>query len=284
MKKLVFILLLIALLLPPGAQAAPRVKVVASIFPLADLVRNVGGGHVEVQTLLPPGASPHVYEPTPSVMMRVAKAQLFVEIGAGLEFWADRLVSVAGPHLKILVLSKGMPLIGGGEEGANPHVWLDPVLAMEMVRKIEAALSGIDPAHAADYRKNADVYIKNLKGMDAQIRREVSAFRIKSYVSFHAAWDYFGRRYGLKSAGSIEEAPGREPTPRQIERIVKGIKEKGIRAVFAEPQFNPRSARIIAQEAGAKLLMLDPVGGTPGRDSYIKLMEYNLGVMSEAMK
>jgi zinc transport system substrate-binding protein len=114
----------------------------------------------------------------------------------------------------------------------------------------------------------------------------VANFKIKKYVSFHASWVYFARRYGLESAGVIEAAPGRNPTPIQIKNIVATIKKYHIRAVFAEPQLNPRAAEVIAREAEVNVLLLDPLGGPnlKGRNTYIDLMKYNLNVMQEAMK
>jgi ABC-type Zn uptake system ZnuABC Zn-binding protein ZnuA len=105
-------------------------------------------------------------------------------------------------------------------------------------------------------------------------------------VTFHPAWNYFSKRYGLKVAGVIEESPGRESSPKHIAKIVSEIKRINSRIVFAEPQFNPKIAEVIAKEAGAKVLFLDPIGGADvkGRDTYIGLMRYNLSVMEEGMR
>lgn len=270
-----------------GAEGKGTIRAVASIFPVADMVRAVGGPRVEVSTLLPPGASPHVYEPTPSAVREFAAARVFFKIGAGLELWAERLLT--GPQMKVVTLSETMSLIGdshahGAEGVANPHIWLDPILAVEMVNKIEKAFSGLDPQNAALYKGNADAYRAELFRLDEEIKKAVSAFKVKSFVSFHAAWDYFAARYGLVCEGVVEEAPGREPTPRRLKSLIRSIKDKGIKAVFAESQFNPRPAEVLAREAGVKVIVLDPVGGPPGRDSYPKLMRYNLSKMKEAFQ
>ena len=264
--------------------SAKKFDVVASIFPVADMVRNVGGSRVGVYTLLPPGANEETYEPPVSAFKALSGARAFFMIGAGLEVWAKRLLAAAPSGIRKVVLSQGMPLIGEGPGGvANPHVWLDPVLAIGMVRRIENALSAMDPAGASYYRGNAARYIGRLKALDSEVRRTVSAFRIKSLVSFHAELDYFARRYGLRIAGVFEGSPGKEPTPRKLEALIKAIKEDGIRAVFTDEQLNPRPAQIIAGEAGVKVVMLDVIGGLPGRDSYIKMMEFNLARMKEVM-
>ena len=273
----------------PGALAQPM-KVAATINPIGNLVKEVGGERVEVQVLLPPGASPHIFEPTMGTAKELSQSRIFFEVGAGLDFWAEKLVKGVKRNIRVVVLSDGMNLLreegdhGHGYGAANPHVWLDPVLAVEIVKKIEKALEEADPQGAGVYRKRSADYIAQLKNLDAEIRKAVSTFTIKNFVSFHPAWDYFSLRYGLKSVGVIEESPGKEPSPRKLEAIVKAIRAYRIRAVFAEPQLNPKIAEVIAREAGVKVVMLDPEGGLPGRETYLSLMKYNLGQMRKAMQ
>ena len=272
-----------------GAFAQP-LKVVASISPIGDIVREVGGERVVVRVLLPPGASPHVFEPTPGTAKDITQARLFFGVGAGLDFWAEKLVRASREHIRIILLSEGMKLLheegdhGHGHETGNPHVWLDPLLAMEMVRKVEQTLVETDPQGARTYRVRSAQYIARLQALDAEIRNTVSTFSIKSFVSFHPAWDYFALRYGLKSVGVIEESPGKEPSPQRLQAIIRAIRHYHIRAVFAEPQLNPKIAEVIAHEAGVKVIMLDPEGGLPGRETYLGLMRYNLARLKEAMQ
>jgi len=272
-----------------GALAQP-LKVVASISPIGDMVREVGGDRVVVRVLLPPGASPHVFEPTPGTAKDITQARLFFGVGAGLDFWAEKLVRASKEHIRIILLSEGIKLLheegdhGHGHETGNPHVWLDPLLAMEIVRKVEQTLAETDPQGAHTYRVRSAQYIAKLQALDAEIRNTVSTFTIKSFVSFHPAWDYFALRYGLKSVGVIEESPGKEPSPQRLQTIVKAIRHYHIRAVFAEPQLNPKIAEVIAHEAGVKVIMLDPEGGLPGRETYLGLMKYNLARLKEAMQ
>ena len=119
-----------------------------------------------------------------------------------------------------------------------------------------------------------------------EISDKVKTFKIKEYVTFHPAWNYFSKRYGLSVAGVIEESPGREPSPKHIARIIREVKRITSKVVFAEPQFNPAIAAVVAKEAGAKVLFLDPIGGSniKGRDTYLGLMRYNLSVIEGAMK
>ena len=152
-------------------------------------------------------------------------------------------------------------------------------------RRIAEALIKIDPEHRPAYEANLGRYLAELDGLNQEIANKVAGFRLREYVCFHPAFPYFARRYGLKEVGVIELAPGREPTPRHIQKIVQAIRKYGVRVVFAEPQLSHRVAAVIAREAGAKVLILDPLGGQPpyGTD-YLKLMRYNLSVLEQAMQ
>jgi zinc transport system substrate-binding protein len=238
-----------------------------------------------VISLIPPGASPHTYEPTPSQVRRVARARLLVLNGAGLEFWADKLVRAAGNRdLHVVTTSQGMPLLDEGDHGANPHVWLDVRLAMVQVEHIRDALIRVDPAHAAVYRQNASAYLNVLQRLDTEIADQVRSWRQRQFVSFHPAWVYFARRYGLQQAGVVEPSPGREPSPGDIAQVVEIARRIHARAIFAEPQFSPKAAQVIARESGARVLFLDPLGSTHERFNYVALMRYNLAQMASALR
>lgn len=276
-----------------------KLPVAASIFPVADMVRQIGRDHVDVITIIPPGASPHTFSLKPSQVKKISTARIFFIIGAGLESWTEKLAPSAQYLSRKIVLSEDMLLIKGidrhhpqedpldGEtESANPHIWLDPENAKTIVDRIVDALGRIDFENKDDYERNGDAYKNELDSLDDTIRNTIARFGIKRYVSFHSAWDYFALRYGLESVGTIEASPGRHPTPKTILKIVKQIRKHNIKAVFAEPQLNPRIAEVIAREVNARVLMLDPIGGPDlkGRDTYIDLMKYNLGILQEAME
>lgn len=301
------------------ARAGAPITVVATIFPVADLVRQTAGPEAEVITLLPPGASPHTFEPTPDMIRVVAKSRIFFAVGAGFESWAGKLVRAAAPRdLRVIDLAQGVALITdlesadaaaegkmrgaalgldgkpgtdrGPEEsghagGVNPHYWIDPVLAGGMVDRIEAALAAVLPGSQAGISQRAASLRRRLEELDAEIRREVAGFGSRRLVTFHNSWPYFARRYGLELAGVIEVAPGREPSPRHLFRIVTAIRTLKIPVVFAEPQFPARPAEVIAREAGVRVLTLDPIGGVPpDRLGYVELMRYNLKALAEGLK
>lgn len=286
-----FLMVLGALVLSAcGKAAAPpptggKMLVAASILPIADMVRQVGGDQVEVLTMVPPGASPHTYEPTPEQMRRLASARILFLNGVGLEFWADKAVQAVGnPDLQVVVLSQGMQILQSGPHAAgNPHLWLSPQRAMKYVARIRDALIAADPAHEAAYRAHAETYLQRLQQLDADIRRAVAGFHSREMVTFHASWVYFIHDYGLHQAAVLEATPGQEPSAAEVAHIVEIIKTTGAPAVFAEPQFSPRAAQVIAQEAGVPVLTLDPLGGLPPRETYIKLMRWNLQQLEKGL-
>jgi zinc transport system substrate-binding protein len=299
--------------LTTAAASTSPLPVAASIIPLGDFCRQIGGDLVRVQVLIPPGASPHVFEPAPSAMARAAQARVIVYIGAGLEPWFTKLLQARGSKdLVVVEASHGIPLLGldeshhhleearkgphagethsqGGVQAThlrgNPHIWLDPVLAQGICRKIAAAFIQADPVHRTQYEANLQKYLAALAELNREIENHARNWRLRDYVAFHPAFAYFARRYGLHEVGTIEAAPGREPTPRHLQNLVAAVHRYGIKVVFAEPQFNPRVAEVIAQEAAVKMLMLDPMGGRPPYgDDYLKLMRYNLATLDHALK
>jgi ABC-type Zn uptake system ZnuABC Zn-binding protein ZnuA len=263
-----------------------RLPVVASIPPLADFVRQVGGDRVIVETLVPPGASPHTYELTPAQLRKVSQARLLVLNGIGLEYWADEVISAAeNPGLIVVTTSDGLEILVGDEtEGSgNPHVWLSPRNAIHQVEAIRDALLATDPDGTEGYRARAEEYIEELQALDREIRQAVAAFSNREFIAFHPAWVYFARDYGLIQAGVVEAAPGREPSPEDIAAIVETARRIGARAIFAEAQFSPNAVEMIAEESGAQVLFLNPLGVPPEYD-YLDMMRYNLGEMSKALR
>jgi len=272
----------------PSTQPADnnRLLVVASILPLADFAQQVGGDRVRVEALVPPGASPHTYELIPAQLQAVSRARVLVLNGVGLEYWAEEVISAAdNPDLTVVTTADGLEIIGGDEHesGGNPHVWLSPRNAIHQVEKISDALIQADPAGADTYRANADQYVGELQALDQEIREAVAGFSCRQFIAFHAAWAYFARDYGLEQAAVVERTPGAEPSPAEIAEIVKTARAIGAKAIFAEPQFSSKAAEVIAEESGAQVLFLNPLGQPP-HYGYLELMRYNLNEIGKALK
>ena len=271
-------------LTPP--PASDQILVLASILPLADFARQVGGDRVQVETLVPPGASPHTYELTPAQLQAVSRAKVLVLNGTGLEYWADKMISAANnPNLVVVKTAEGLDIIAGDEHapGGNPHVWLSPLNAIHQVEMIRDTLSQADPVGANTYRANANRYTGELSALDREIHDTVAMFRNRKFIAFHAAWAYLARDYGLEQAAVVETTPGKEPSPAEVAEIVRTAKAIGAKAIFAEPQFSSKAAAVIAEESGAQVLFLNPLGQPPDY-RYIDLMRYNLNEMSKALK
>lgn len=280
-----------------GVSAGGKLKVAASIAPLADFCRQVGGDLVEVELMVPSGASPHSYEPTIDQMKFLAEAELLVLNGLELESWTGSVLSKAGnPGLVQVETAAAIPreeliAANAGEEDSgvwDPHVWLDPQLAAWQVGAIRDALAAADPDHARQYRDNASSYLRQLEALDTWTGEATASFTQREFVAFHSSWTYFAQRYGLDMAGVVEELPGKEPSASQVAELIDTIRSENVTVIFAEPQFSTRAAEAIAQSSGGEVevVILDPLGNPddPALDTYDEMMRHNVEAMGEALR
>jgi ABC-type Zn uptake system ZnuABC Zn-binding protein ZnuA len=288
-----------------GASPAPpgRLPVVATATIFGDLVANVGGDLVTVTSLVPRNGDVHTFEPSPQDVSRVAEAKLIVMNGLGLDEWLKELIeNAAAEDAPIVELAEDLPgveLIEGGEEetgqegshdhGAfNPHLWMAVPYAILYVERIEAALAAADPANAATYAANADAYTARLRDLDAHVRAEIDTIPVSSrrIVTFHDAFPYFAREYGIEVVGVAVEAPGQEPSAAQIAALVEAIREAGVKAIFSESQFPSELVDRIAAETDATVvadLYTDALGDPPV-DSYVAVIEWDVDRLVEALR
>lgn len=289
-----------------------RIPVVVSIAPLADWVRQIGGEAVEVTTLVPPGTSPHTFEPSPADLRKMAEARLFVHVGLGLDEWVARLSrtnknskllaigdvlqkkgllpkDVAKPK-ELTLFEKSSPHRSGEKDhfhehdanGTDPHFWLDPLLAQLATKEIENALSTVAPEGAALWHEGAMRYSRELEQLHREILEQLKACRKAKLVTFHHAFGYFASRYELEIAGVIEMYPGKQPSEREIKGLVQQLRALGVKTIFTEPQMDSRLAEIVAQEIGGNVATLDPEG-TSERQSYTGLMRFNAEQIKRAL-
>lgn len=273
--------------------------VVTTFFPLYDFARNVAGDRMRVENLLPPGVGPHEFSFTPKDRQRLESARLVIKNGFGLETFLEEFAPAAGRTL-VVEAGKGItPLQGGGEghgdehgaedgghrhEGADPHVWLDPVNAMKQVENIRDAMIAVDPANRAVYEANAARFLRQLQDLDDECRREIAGFKRKEFVAYHRAFSYFANRYGLQQVAVFEDFPGKEPSPRYVAGLIETIKRHGIAVLFTEPQFSPKIIRTVATDLGLRVLELDPMEtGDFERGTYTDVMRKNLVAFKEAL-
>ena len=260
--------------------------IVASFYPIYIIARNVAGGveGVRIVNMTPPVTGClHDYSITAGDMKNLEGAGVFLINGAGMESFLGN-IKERYPELKIVPLSDGIKLISG-EEGTNPHVWVSVSNAIVMTRNCADALGAADPVHAEQYKKNADRYIAELTGLKNEMDSRLKAFRGRKIITFHEAFPYFAREYGLVIAAVIEREPGREPSAAELADTVKLVKKSGIKVLFTEPQYPSAAADTIARETGAVVYVLDPaVTGEDSNGAYISIMRKNLGILESAFK
>ncbi len=273
--------LLIFLAVGASASAAEsRLRVLATFAPVFCFAKNVAGDAADVEMLLPPNAEPHNYAISPGDLKKIARADVIVENGLGVESWLDKvLASGANPGVLRLVASAGIET-----RDANPHVWLDPILAIREVENIRDGLKTRDPAHAGIFDKNAAAFIGRLRVLDAGIRLASERIRDRRLLTLHDAFRYFAARYGFEIVAVIEPFPGREPTPKYVRALRDLILQKNVHAIFAEPQVASRIARSLAVESRVPVAALDPMEtGEPGAEFYEQATRANLDALVKAL-
>jgi len=265
-----------------------KLVVACTISTLCSLVTSVGGADVEVTGLVPVGASPETYEPTPSDIVALSHAGLLIENGLGLEAWLGKILTSAGATgVTHVVLADSVP--AADKVSDNPHLWMDPIYAAGYVRTIAAALVKTDPSHASAYRANERSELARLATLDHWVRAQIATIppEHRTMICFHDAWYYFDRRYGIKNLGAIEPAPGRDPSPGYFARLIASARDNHVRAVFGEPQYSPKLAAALQSGAGVKLfanLYDDTLGSGPDVSNYEDMMRYDVSVIVRALR
>jgi zinc transport system substrate-binding protein len=274
----------VLLILWAGLGQAAEKRVLTSLYPVHIATLNVTTGvpGVDVVSMAPTGAGClHDYQLSAEDMGRLSKADVLVMNGLGTEHFLDDAVKRL-PALKIINASKGIePIVVKGE--MNPHVWLSIGLHMEQVRRIAEGLAAVDPDHAEMFRKNADAYIGRLRELHEWYMKAFGNGEAKDVVTFHDAFPYLARDYGFSVVAVVERHPGAQPKARELREAVDEIRKRGVKFVFAEPQYPSDSAELIARETGAQVLMLDTAVSGPVRaGAYIEIMARNLETLQKA--
>jgi zinc transport system substrate-binding protein len=248
---------------PPSEKGKKYVSV--SILPEKYFVDRITGGDYEVNVLLPAGASHDSYEPTPAQMKKLAASDIFFKMGylAFEQTWMDRFLS-GYPGLKIVNLSSGIDLITGEDHhdhgdtrGIDPHTWMSPRCAGKMAAAIWEALSAVDPANKTKYRKNYDSFCAGIDSLDNYISTSLAGLSTREILIFHPALAYFARDYSLTQIAV--EVEGKNPSPAHLAEIINTARDKGIKIIFIQKEFDAENARIIAREIDGKVVPIDPM-------------------------
>lgn len=283
-----------------AAEARSPVRVVTSIFPLYDFARAVAGERAEISLLLPPGADVHTWQPRPSDIVSLSRADLVIIIGSGLEPWAETLL-MSRRDFRERVLEAGSGLTDPGHtqgdehetehdhEAFDPHLWLDFQEAQLMVRRIRDALAALAPSEAGFFEANARSAVENLRRLDEEFREGLGRCRTRTIVlGGHAAFGRLAARYGLKQVSLYGLSPDAEPTARRLTEVVSLMRREGLSCVFYEENTSRKLAEVLARETGATLIGLDP-GGNPkmspssGEFTFLGLMRRNLSALRRGL-
>ena len=299
MKKLVLMMLAMAfLIMGCGGEkktASDKLQVAASFYPMAEFARNVGGDKAEVFVLVPDGAEAHDWEPSPADLSRLGKAQVFVYNGV-VEPWAKQALTALSER-KILAVQTGLGLYERAGEAheeehhhhdhgcahgkQDPHVWISPKKAIKQVERIAAILCEADEKNAKYYQDNSAKYLEQLKALDTQLANVAKKAPRKVFVTAHAAFGHLADDYGLRQMAVNGLSPHAEPTPADLQRLIKVVQEEKVRYVFFETLTDPKLAKLVAEETGAEISVLDPLEGLneEGRKKnldYLQIMQRNI--------
>ena len=281
-----------------------RIFVVTTIYPLADFTQNVGGELVYVSNVIPAGAEPHDYEPSPREVAQVIEADVLIYLGGGLDTWAEDLAEeTRGNGGQVLGIEDHVPFTKVEEghqeeseheedehdhEGTDPHIWLDPVEAQDIVAAIRDVLIEADPAHAAQYQSNADDYIQSLMELHDSYSISLTACELNDIIVSHDAFGYLARRYGFNTHAIAGLSPEAEPSVQDLAELAEEARELGVKTIFFETLVSPKLAETLAQEIGAMTAVLNPLEGLDEEelqagDTYLTVMEKNREALSSAM-
>ena len=270
-----------------------KLNVVSTFLPITLFTEAVAGECATVTSLIPPNLGPHDFQATPADISALSNASVLVKNGLGMEYFLDKLITSANNNsLQVVDTSLGVALIrsdddqdeakqGDQEHGeVNPHIWLDPLRAVQQVENIRDGLVKADPDCADGYTKRAAAYASQLKGLNTTIATQLKPFRGQTFIAFHDFAPYFAERYGLK-ADFVVDVPEMNPTPEDLQRVSKKVQQSQLKALLSEPQEGDRSFNALALDLGVKVVTFDPLEtgseqASKQPDTYFKVMDKNV--------
>ncbi|WP_053367474.1 metal ABC transporter solute-binding protein, Zn/Mn family [Bacillus sp. FJAT-27245] len=295
---------------PEHKDKKEALTVYTTVYPLQYFTERIGGKHVEVHSIYPPGADEHSYEPSQKDMISLAESDLFVYIGLGLEGFVEKAKdSLKNEQVKMVAAAKDIELEDGHETeiesedhgheeeagehghhhgGIDPHVWLDPVYAKSLAAEIEKALAEEQPENRAEFEKNYQDLASDLDELDQKFKDAAANAKHKEIIVSHAAFGYWESRYGIKQVSIAGMSTASEPTQKDMERIISTVKKAGINYILVEQNISPKLAKTVQAETGAKIIQVHNLATRTEKDikdkeTYFSLMEKNLETLNKAM-
>jgi zinc/manganese transport system substrate-binding protein len=262
---------------------------------LGDIAQNVAGNRIKVDTLLPVTVDPHEYQPKPQDVARLAQAQVLIVNGLGYEAWLQKTLDSLGGQRQVIVTTTGLvpsPDPSGQHPEGDPHMWMNPLFAINYVQQIQAGLTLADPAGKAVYSKNAAAYIVKLQALDQWVKEQVSQLPVEKrlLVTNHDALGYFAKAYDFKIIGAIipSVTTDASPSAKQLAGLIDTIKQSNARAIFLDIGENQKLAQEIASETGAMVitnLYVESTSGPAGpAPTYIDMIKHDVTVIVDALK
>jgi zinc transport system substrate-binding protein len=272
-----------------------KLTAVTSFYPVYYFTSEIGGDLWQVENIVPTGVEPHDYEPTPSQMASIEKANIFFMIGDGFEPYSE---SIEENYENYIFLGADLMTIKGEEEedededeedhaghhhDVDPHVWLSPILAKQIVNRIADQFSSIDQDRAATYRKNADRLLAELDQLDADYAAGLQTCATRDFYTSHAAFAYLAAQYNLTQNSIAGLSPDEEPSAQKLAQLSAEAKQKNIKTIFFEENVSPKLSETLANEIGAQTLLLSPIEN-PEDQNYFEAMRTNLANLRIALE
>lgn len=269
-----------------GEESSDQIQILVSVLPEKTFVEAVGGDRVRVMVLVPPGAGHEAIEPSPREAIELTRAQVYFRIGAEFEEgWLERL-RASNPNLRVVDLRKDIALRRLVEWSASdahehhahgildPHIWTDPLNVEIIARVIRDELTQLDPDYAADYASRFETFAQSIRTLHEDILQQLSDCAGCSFLVFHPAWGYFADRYHLRQIPI--EIEGKEPSARELAAIIDLARAEGLKTLWAQPQYAIRSATVVAEAIGARVILADPLS-----ENYFAEMRHVANLVSE---
>ncbi|WP_078414114.1 metal ABC transporter solute-binding protein, Zn/Mn family [Priestia abyssalis] len=295
-------------------------QIYTTIYPLQDFAAKIGGEHVKVESILPPGVDAHTFEPTPKTMVTLAKADAFIYSGAGVEGFVEAAKdTLKSEDVKLVEAAHGIELAHHDEHGTeeahdehaaeeshdehaaeethdehdhgdvDPHIWLDPILAIELAENIKTELTELKPEAKEDFEKNFETLKSDLETLDKEFTQVIESAPKKEILVAHAAYGYWEGRYGIEQLSVSGLSPTSEPSQKELQNLVSTAKEHGIKYVIFEQNATPKIAELVKKEIGADSLTLHNLEAVTEEDiknkeDYFSIMKKNLETLKTALQ
>ncbi|HSE29273.1 MAG TPA: zinc ABC transporter substrate-binding protein [Candidatus Saccharimonadales bacterium] len=290
--KIIYKLLLLATLIVVVAlvifsiSRQTNAQITATFYPVYEFAKQIAGGKATVQNITPAGAEPHDFEPSPQSLASTQNSKVFIFNGVNFEPWLGGFL----PDYKGIAVrsSLNVPLLQTDSGQDDPHFWLDPILAKQMVDDILAGIIAFDPVNQDYYLTNATSYKAELDKLDQDFTQGLATCQTRTVVTSHESFNYLAKRYNLNIVSIAGISPDEEPSPAKLAQISDVVKQQDVSYIFLENLISSRLADTIARETGAKTAVLDPIEGLTDEDqrngkNYLSIQRQNLANLRQAL-